>query len=168
MKTAIAILGLLLSSSLLAVEAPKIAVGDYLLMYAQIIDCGAQPMAIEAAYVKEGGTITLFGDVSLLAEGKPVHQVRDELVDEMERRTGHRSKTLEFVHVSGTDKEAVARRLLRFSAEVEQRCARRTMPPMDLDEDWLKLFERLVHSEHGSLFDSAAASGLESYFREVS
>jgi hypothetical protein len=99
--------------------------------------------AIEAAQVNEDGVLTLFG-ASLVAKDKPVHQVRNELVEEMEKRTGHRSKTLELVYVPGNDKEAVAKRLVLFSAEVKHRCSRRAFPPYDLDEDWVETFERLA------------------------
>lgn len=150
MKTAIALLGLLTAPILWAAEVPGIAPGDYLLVYAQIIECGSDPQAIEAAQVNGDGVLTLFGDASLVAAGKSVRQVRDELLDEMERRTGHRAKTLELVYVPGSDKEAAAKRLVRFSAEVERSCSRRVLPPSDIDENRVEAFGKLVSSDRGS------------------
>jgi hypothetical protein len=104
---------------------------------------------------------TLFGDVSLVAEGRAVYAVRNELVDVMEDKTGHRSQTLELIYISGRDKKAVAMRLMQFWAEVEHGCSQIVLPPMDLDPapgdldpNWAKEFERLVHSPHNKSLNS--------------
>jgi len=161
MKTLTAVLGLLLSAPILAVEAPKIVAGDYLLVYARIVNCGPELQAIEAGHVDEKGVVTLFGDVSLVAEGRAVYAVRNELVDVMEDKTGHRSQSLELIYISGRDKKAVAMRLMQFWAEVEHGCSRIVLPPMDLDPapgdldpNWAKEFERLVHSPHNKSLNS--------------
>ena len=156
MKTAIALFGILLSQPLLALDAPKIVGGDYLLVYATIVDCGSEMQAIEAGQVDEDGVLTLFGDVSLMAKNRPVYDVRNELVDVMEKRTGHRSQTLELVHVPGSDQETVAKRLVMFSMEVEHRCPRIVLPPGDLDPNWARRFERFVHSPHNKTLNTDA------------
>jgi hypothetical protein len=61
MKTLTAVLGLLLSAPILAVQAPKIVAGDYLLVYARIVNCGPELQAIEAGHVDERGIVTLLG-----------------------------------------------------------------------------------------------------------
>ena len=146
MRRAIAIFGLMLFQPLLAVEAPQIDSGDYLFVYARIVDCGPELQAIDFGQVDVDGVVTLFRDVSVIAKGRPVHKVRNELVDVLERRTGHRSQSLDLVHVSGGDEEAVAKRLVSFAIKGQQRCAPIVLPPGDLDPNWAEKFERIVHS----------------------
>lgn len=98
---------------------------------------------------------------------KAVHRVRTELLDEMERRTGHRSKTLVLFHVSGHDKEAAARRLLKFSGEVQRRCAWSVEPPYDVDPDWVNSFEKLVNSDRSLQRQPTAPDSLGANFREA-
>lgn len=155
-KTALAIFGILLFQPLLALEAPKIVEGDYLLVYARLVDCGSGLQAIEAGQVDEDGDLTLFGDVSLKASERPLIDVRNELVNVMERRTGHRSATLKLVHVPGSDKEIVANRLVMFSMELKLPCPPTGLPPTDADPNWVKRFKSFVYSPHNQLFKADA------------
>lgn len=148
MRTAIVLLVVLLSQPLPAVEAPKIDTDDYLFAYARVVDCGLELQAIDFGRVDEEGVVTLFGDVSVIARDRPVYRVRDDFVDVLEKQTGHRSQTLELVHVSGSDKESVARRLVYFSAKMNQRCAPIVLPPTNLDPNWAEEFERVVQAPH--------------------
>ena len=148
MRTAIALLGLMLFQPLPAVEAPKIDSGDYLFVYARVVDCGPELRAIDYGHVGDDGAVTLFGDVSVIAKDRPVHEVRKELVDLLEKRTGHRSQTLELVHVRSGDEETVAKRLVFFSIEMQQPCAPIVLPPGDSDPNWAERFERIVDSAH--------------------
>jgi hypothetical protein len=160
MKTVIALVGLLASQQLLAVEAPKVVTGDFRFVYARVVNCGPELQAIDYAEVDENGIATFFGDVSLAANGKAVFRIRNELVDELEKRTGHRSKTLELIHVPGSDEQAVAWRLLKFSMEAKA-CSPMVLPPTDpnwLDPDWRETFERLVLSPHNRWSQPQAAA----------
>lgn len=159
MRTAIALLGILLSQPLPAVEAPRIDTGDYLFAYARVVDCGPELQGIDFGKVDEDGVVTLFGDVSVIARGRPVYRVRNELVDLLEKQTGHRSQTLELVHVSGGDKESVAKRLVFFSAEMQHRCPPLVLPPTNPDSKWIKEFERVVQSPHNKSLNPDAANG---------
>jgi hypothetical protein len=110
------------------VEAPKIVAGDYLLVYARIVDCGSGLQAIEAGHVDEEGVVIFFGNVALVARNRAVYAVRNELVDVTEDKTGHRSESLELIYVSGRDKEAVTRRLMKSWTELKHTCSRIVLP----------------------------------------
>ena len=156
MRTAAALLGLFLFQMLPATEAPLIDAGDYLFVYARIVDCGPELQAIDFGQVDAEGVVVLFEDISIVAKGRPVHRVRNELVDELEKRTGHRSRTLELAHVPGSDEEYLAKRLVFFTFEMKQGCAPIVLPPEDLhplppgelDPRWNWEFKRIVHASH--------------------
>ena len=167
MKPGAAVFGFLVSLPLLAAEGPRIAVGDYLLVYARVTDCGPERQAIEAELVDEEGVVTLFGDVALVAEDRAVNEVRDELVDRMEDRTGHRSESLELVHIPASDAKAVATRLVQFAGEVKRRCPRIVLPPGDLDPNWVKEFERLVQAPHNKSSNQDAPCVGAGYFKRL-
>ena len=62
MRFIVAIIGLIGCLPVHAVEAPKIAEGDALLVYARIIgmECSSQLQAIEVGWVDDDGLVTLF------------------------------------------------------------------------------------------------------------
>ena len=105
-----------------AVQAPTIAVGDYLFVRAIIVDCGPTVRTVAYGDVNEKGEVTLFENISLAVEGKAIQHVVAELVDALEKRTGYRSKTLEIVRVPSSDQESIARRLWLFATINKSKC----------------------------------------------
>lgn len=120
------------------------------------MDCGPELQAIDFGQVDEDGVVTFFGEVSVIARNRAVYRVRKELVDVLEKQTGHRSQTLELVHVSGSDKESVAKRLVFFSAEMGHRCAPIVVPPTNLDPNWAEEYERVVQTPHNNTSNADA------------
>ena len=112
MKKGILLFILFLHLPALAVEEPTIVIGDYLFMEATIVSCRADRYTVAHDEVDEKGEVTLFRDITLAVEGKSVHHVVAELVDELEKLTGYRSKTIKIVRVPGSNEKEIALRLL--------------------------------------------------------
>ena len=124
----------------LAVQAPTIAKGDYLFIAAAIVNCGPDVHTVEYGEVDAKGEVSLFRNISLAVEGKAVHDVVTELVDALEKQTGHRSKTIEIIRVSSSNEEEIARRLHWLNWQKTTQCPytpKRNIPPPVWDYDYL-------------------------------
>ena len=122
MKNGILLFVLFLHLPAVAVEAPTITAGDYLFLRARVIDCGPYVRTVGYGKVNEKGEVVLFEDISLSVEGKAVHHVVTEIVNELEIRTGYRSKTIEIQRIPGSEIESIAKRLLVYTVEIRRGC----------------------------------------------
>jgi len=79
------------------------ATGDYVFVKAEIPECTSQMRFVEVGQVLDSGQVTLFEDIVLEAKGKTTSEVAGQLLDSIEKRTGHRSNAIEIVKVAADD-----------------------------------------------------------------
>ena len=124
--------------------------GDYLFVKAQVIGCGSQLRFVETGQVTDSGQVTLFNDIQLEVDGKTTSEVATQLVDALEQRTGHRSKTIKIIRVPVEDSKKAASWMMRVHAERSQNCELKNHP-QDFP-DWLGEFQIAHASPHNKSF----------------
>ena len=112
------------------------SIGDYMFVKAQIIGCDSKLRFVEVGQVSDTGQVTLFGDIQLETSGKTKSEITIQLVDLLEQRTGHRSKTVEVMRVSSDDSKTAAQLMMIIHSERSRGCAEKPTP-----DDRLKLKE---------------------------
>jgi hypothetical protein len=96
-RTLIAVL--LLNLPVAVADSDVFTFGDFLFVRAQVIGCSPHLRLVEYGQVTESGEMTLFGDISLNVKGKVTDEIAAQLVDGLEQKTGHRSKTIQIVRI---------------------------------------------------------------------
>jgi hypothetical protein len=122
MKRRFPLLLLALHLPVMAVQEPTISVGDFLFVRAKIVGCELYVQTLDYGEVDENGEVLFLDNISLSVEGKAIHRVVEELVDELESRTGYRTRTIEIQKIPGSDSEGIAKRLLIYTMELKNRC----------------------------------------------
>jgi hypothetical protein len=110
--------------------------GDYLFVKAQIIGCDSKLRYVEVGQVSDTGQVTLFDDIQIETSGRTKSEIVVHLVDLLEERTGHRSKTIEVMRVSSEDSKTAAQLMMIIHSERSQGCEEKPTP-----DDRLKLKE---------------------------
>ncbi len=144
---------------LLAVaNADSFTTGDYLFVKAQIVGCGSQVRFVEVGQVMDSGQVTLFKDIVLETEGKTTPEIATQLIDSLEQRTGHRSKTIEITRVSVEDPKTATYLMMRIHSERSHKCELK-LPPGELP-DWLGEFQMAHMSSHNKSFNRTRESAV--------
>ena len=145
MKKLIIVLTILPVLLLAASKSDSFTNGDYLFVKAQLIGCGSQVRFVEVGQVTESGQVTLFNDIQLKVEGRTPSEITAELVDILEQRTGHKSKTIKIMRVPAEDPKKAAILMMLIHSERSRNCE----PPNQNDvPDWLGEFQIAHRSSH--------------------
>jgi len=113
---------LLAFEQLSAADTETISAGDYLIISAQVIDCGPEIRTIDAGQVTDAGTIKALADIELEAEGKTTGELTTELVAAWNARTGQQSKTIEIKMIPKAYPEPAARIMMSLYHEQRRGC----------------------------------------------
>jgi len=164
MKNLVVIFGLLFSGQLMAdYVLPRIDEGDYFLVYALIVgmDCTYEFQPIEPGKVDENGNITLFGDVTVLAKDRPVHEVREEILELTKQQTGHSSKNIAVRYLAVDNDESFAKLLVRFVSKLKPPCFRTLPPPGNFEPNPNRevSFGKLANLSYNKSFKRDAVNG---------
>jgi len=130
--------------------------GDYLFVKAQIIGCGSQIRFVEVGQVTDSGQVTLFEDIVLETEGKTTPEIVSQLIDSLEQRTGHRSKTIKITRVSAEDPKTATNLMMLIHSERSHKCELE-LPPAEFP-DWLGEFQIAHMSSHNKSFNRTRES----------
>jgi len=85
---------------------------------------------VEVGQVMDSGQVTLFKDIVLEVEGKTTAEIVTELLDSLEQRTGHRSKTVEITRVPAEDPKTATYFMMMIHSERSHKCELKS-PPSD-------------------------------------
>ena len=146
-KKVVLIIALFAHFQAAAAAEPTITSGDHLFVTGLLKDCGPEMRIFEHGEVNEAGKVTFFEDISLVARGKPVHVVANELADVLEQRTGYRSKTIGIVKIPSSHHRLIMTYVTRWlqHRNTYYRCPRRPFIP-DESPMW-KADYRLAQNE---------------------
>lgn len=89
--------------------------GDYLFLFAQIVDCGTDSHVVDYAKVSLNGQATFMNGVTLTVTGKGKKKIAEKLAVEIAKKSGHKPDSLYVKTVPGANVSQVAMMLLQLS-----------------------------------------------------
>jgi len=129
-------------------NADTFSTGDYMFIKAQVIGCDSKLRFVEVGQVSDTGQVTLFDDIQLETSGKTKSEITVQLVDLLEQRTGHRSKTVEVRRVSSDDSKTAAQLMMMVHSERSRGCAEKPAPDDRLRlKEWFRIANGPSHNK---------------------